>query len=317
MTGRLRRLPFAGALILALCGFGPMPEDEARLRQAIAALQPQRPGVPDLYVLAVAGDGSEQVFRNEALHLLALARTRLGADGRALALANHPPQAGVPTLPLASIDNLKLALAGIGARMNPGEDLLLLYLSTHGTEEHRLYLNAPGHGEQLLAPDTLRQALDQAGIRHRVLVISACYSGGFIPALRGPDSLVLTAARRDRPSFGCGTDSVATYFGRAWLVDGLNHSLDFEAAFLAARRQIAAREREEGLLPSQPQMAHGARIGERLAAWRDSFTPGPALAYAWKEPEPKPVAHAAGQTRKTDQRVRREFRAKPPAGDRR
>src|SRR5690606_41671906 len=60
-------------LLAALCGFGPLPEDQARLRQAIEALQPQRPGVPDLYVLAVAGDGSEQVFRNEVLHLRALA----------------------------------------------------------------------------------------------------------------------------------------------------------------------------------------------------------------------------------------------------
>ncbi|HLU12793.1 MAG TPA: C13 family peptidase [Arenimonas sp.] len=300
-------------LLAALCGFGPLPEDQARLRQAIEALQPQRPGVPDLYVLAVAGDGSEQVFRNEVLHLRALAGRRLDAGGRVLVLANHPPEPGVPALPLARIDNLRAALKGIGARMDAGEDLLLLYISSHGTEEHQLFLHSPEHGEQLLDPKTLRRALDEAGIRHRVLVISACFSGGFIPALRDEHSLVLTAARHDRPSFGCGNDSVATYFGRAWLVDGLNRSVDFEQAFLAARESITARERAEDRLPSQPQMARGARIGERLAAWRASFTPGPPLRYAWREPEADAVAGTAERPRKVSGGPSVKLKVKKPS----
>jgi len=91
----------------------------------------------------------------------------------------------------------------------------------------------------------LRKRLDGAGIRHRVIAISACYAGGLIDDLGDPDTLVLAAARRDRTSFGCGNDSVATYFGRAWLVDGLNDTLDFSAAFDQARLAIATRERAE------------------------------------------------------------------------
>jgi hypothetical protein len=119
-----------------------------------------------------------------------------------------------------------------------------------------------------------------------VVVISACYSGGFARALEDPDTLLLMAARRDRPSFGCGNDSVATYFGRAWLVDGLNATLDFVDAFAQAKRAIEKREVAEGRLPSQPQLREGGRIGATLAAWRAGFTPGPPLPYPHAEPEP-------------------------------
>lgn len=239
----------------------------------------------DLYVLGVAGDGSERVFRNEVLHLGALAADRLGAEGRVLLLANHPPSPEA-TLPRASRPNLRAALAGIGARLDPDEDLLLLYVTTHGTEEHQLLLREPGRADRLVGPRELRAALDASGIRHRVLVISACYSGGFIEDLAGTDTLVLTAARHDRPSFGCGNDSAATYFGRAWLVDGLNASLDFEAAFDAASATIRRRERSEGLRPSYPQAKRGEGIAATLAAWRASVEAGPPVPYPYEEAAP-------------------------------
>lgn len=236
-------------------------------------------------MLGVAGDGDEQVFRNEVLHLENLAARRLDAAGRVLVLANH---ANVPvhrTLPLATEATLRKSLARIGQVMDPDEDLLLVYLTSHGTSDHRFLLNRPGVFERLLEPEQLRAALDDAGIRHRVVVISACYAGGFAAKLKDPDTLLLMAARRDRPSFGCGNDSVATYFGRAWLVDGLNQTVDFEQAFDLARTAIKRRERDEDLLPSLPQMERGSRIEQTLAAWRAGFTPGPPLPYPHEEPE--------------------------------
>jgi hypothetical protein len=270
----------------------PPVEDRSEERSAtlldrdIAALAPQRPGHRDLYVLAVAGDGTEQVFRNEVLHLENLATRRLDAAGRVLVLANHPPDSLQRPLPLAGPGTLERALAGLGETMDPDEDLLLLYLTSHGTEDHQFLLRRPERADRLLTPRELRKALDAAGIRHRVVVISACYSGGFARALEDPDTLLLMAARRDRPSFGCGNDSVATYFGRAWLVDGLNATLDFVEAFAQAKRAIEKREVAEGRLPSQPQLRQGERIGATLAAWRAGFTPGPPMPYPHAEPEP-------------------------------
>ena len=264
---------------------------DAVLDRDLAALAPQRPGHIDLYVLGVAGDGSEEVFRNEVLHLENLASHRLDAAGRVLVLANHDELPVHRPLPLASEATLRRALAGIGETMDPDEDVLLLYLSSHGTEDHEFLLRRPDpeQPDELLTPKQLRAALDDAGIRHRVVVISACYSGGFARALNSPDSLLLMAARRDRPSFGCGNDSVATYFGRAWLVDGLNATVDFGLAFEQAKAAIERRETAEALLPSLPQINRGARIETTLAAWRAGFAPGPALPYPHAEPEPEDV----------------------------
>ena len=64
----------------------------------------------------------------------------------------------------------------------------------------------------------LRSILDAAGIGWRVIVISACYSGSFVDELRSDRTLVITASRADRNSFGCSNEADMTYFGRA-LID--------------------------------------------------------------------------------------------------
>ena len=260
----------------------PPPSPDSLLAAELEGLAPQRPGHPDLFVLGFAGDGSEQVFRNEVQYLRDLAARRLDAGGRVVVLQNHLEAPPARPLPAANLRTLRQALAGIAARMDPEEDLLLAYFTTHGSEDHELLLRREGRDDRLLTPRQLREALDAAGIRHRVVVISACYAGGFAQALRDPDTLLLMAAHRERPSFGCGNDSAATFFGRAWLVDGLNTTTDFDAAFSQATEAIEAREIAEGLTPSRPQINRGARIGRRLAAWREAFTPGPALPYPFE-----------------------------------
>lgn len=293
----------AGAGLLALCVAlatpasaqdappTAIPVRDARLIDtAIAALPAQRPGVVDMYALGVAGDATEDVFLNEARYFVALARQRLRARG-AMALVNHLDSVEGDPAPLATYDNLAHALQGIAARMDPAEDMLLLYLTMHGTPEHELAVVFPPFVEDLLVPEDLDALLDESGIRHRVVVVSACYSGGFIPRLRGPDTLVMTASRADRPSFGCGSASHVTFFGRAWMVEGLNRHGDLFAAFDDARARVGAWELGEALAPSQPQIAAGRRIRKRLALWQAQTLPGEPLAY----PHPlDPVGGAEG-----------------------
>ncbi len=274
----------------------PPPTPDALLAAELERLAPQRPGHPDLFVLGFAGDGSEQVFRNEVQYLRDLAAQRLDAANRVIVLQNHLEVPPSRPLPEANARTLRQALAGIAARMDPEEDVLLAYFTTHGSEDHELLLRRDGQDDRLLTPTQLREALDAAGIRHRVLVISACYAGGFNKALRDPDTLLLMAAHRERPSFGCGNDSAATFFGRAWMVEGLNATTDFDAAFAQATEAIEAREIAEGLTPSRPQINRGARIGARLAAWRGSFTPGPALPYPFEVIEGAEDSEAAALT---------------------
>ncbi|PPV09527.1 C13 family peptidase [Xanthomonas axonopodis pv. vasculorum] len=258
------------------------PVDQAALTQALKALQPQRPGVTDLYVVSFAGDASDDVFRNETLYLKQLFERRFDARGRVVTLVNNPDNLGEhPYAPLATYDNLYDTLAAIGKRMDRKEDALLLFVTTHGTEDHSLYVQVDDKEEDFISPQDLRKALDDAGIDNRIIVLSACYSGGFIPALRSPQTLILTAARADRPSFGCGNTSNATYFGQAWLIDAMNQSNDPLAAFDIAKAAITAREKQEGELPSLPQQSLGKRIGPVLARWRAGVHLGPAVAYPY------------------------------------
>ncbi|MFT4247462.1 MAG: C13 family peptidase [Pseudomonas sp.] len=263
------------------------PEDEAALRKALDALPPQRAGIVDLYAVGFAGDASEDVFRNEALYLKTLFNQRFAADGRVVTLINHPDNLTErPYAPLATYDNLYDTLARIGQLMDPDEDALLLFVTTHGTEDHTLYVQVSADEEDWITPKDLRQALDDAGIRNRVIVLSACYSGGFIPALKSPDTMIITAARADRASFGCGNTADATYFGQAWLVDALNQTDDFEQAYRLAVDEIAAREKAEGEPPSMPQVWRGGRIGKVLEHWRAGLHPGAEVPYRVPEPTP-------------------------------
>ena len=254
--------------------------DEKLVAKEIAALPAQRPGTIDLYAIGVAGDGTENVFRNEAEYFATLMRTRFHARG-VVTLASNPDSVGTKPQPLASYDNLYDAVTGVARKMDKREDILLLYLTMHGTQDHELALYFPPYVEDALTPDDLRFVLRKAGIRNRVIVISACYSGGFIPRLQNKDALIMTAARSDRPSFGCGADSTATFFGRAWLVEGLNRSTDFNWAFRYAQARIGHWEQLGGDEPSHPQISEGKKIAKHLADWRSQTTPGPAVAYPW------------------------------------
>src|SRR5690606_28806012 len=86
------------------------------------------------------------------------------------------------------------------------------------------------------------------------------------PFLEDETTLVMTAARADRTSFGCSDESEMTYFGRAYFEQALPHSDSFVAAFEQARMLIT--QWEERDFPeeerSEPQIALGSRIAAHL-----------------------------------------------------
>lgn len=253
------------------------------MRQALAGLGPRVPGKPNLYLLTFAGDGGEDVFRNEAEYAAQLFTRRFGPGTHSLVLENNP--ATLTTHPLASWSNLETALDGLGKLMQP-DDILLLYVTSHGSEDHELLVDmAPLPLDPIGASD-LASILALHPFKWKVVVVNACYSGGFLPPLRGPGTLVLTAARSDRSSFGCGSDSDITYFGKAWLVDALNHSDNFVDAFTRARNDIATWEKQDKLTPSEPQIDIGSGIQDQLARWRKGITPGPAVPFEPAAPAP-------------------------------
>jgi hypothetical protein len=260
------------------------------LRDALARLTPRVAGKPNLYLLTFAGDGGEDVFRNEAEYAARLFGSRFGPTVHSLVLENNP--ATLTTHPLASWSNLEAALDGLQQVMRADQDILLLYVTSHGGEDHTLLVDMdPLPLDQIGAQD-LADILAARHFKWKVVVVNACYSGGFVPPLRGPGTRVLTAARSDRSSFGCGSDSDITYFGKAWLVDALNHTDNFVEAFKRARSDIATWEKRDELTPSEPQIDIGSGIATQLAAWRKHVVPGPAVPF-------KPVAPSAADTTPT------------------
>src|SRR5262245_60852399 len=117
------------------------------IEAALNRLSPQRPGVTDLYFVGMAGDGEEGVFRREVESVRKLFDARFGANSRSLALINSPGT--VATLPLATPDNLRQVLAHIGQVMNPDEDVLFLFLTSHGGPDVFSIDAGPIHSDQL------------------------------------------------------------------------------------------------------------------------------------------------------------------------
>jgi len=228
----------------------------------LAALQPQRPGIADLYFLGFAPEGTEDVFGKELHTVARLMRERFDARGRTLLLSNDPATLG--ELPVASATNLGIALGQIGRIMDTNEDLLFLYISTHGSEGSELAVELPPLDLYQIRPAALARMLHDSGIKWKVLVISACYSGGFIEPLKDDNTLIITATDADHQSFGCGNGRNLTWFGKAYFDDALRRTRSFTEAFELARKEVAERERKRGFTPSKPQMFVGPAMRGKL-----------------------------------------------------
>jgi hypothetical protein len=145
-------------------------------------------------------------------------------------------------------------------RMDPGEDVLFLMLTSHGSDDPSLSVSNGTLPVSDLDGPELRDALEASGIRWRVIVISACYSGAFIDLLADDHTILVTSAAADRTSFGCGDDNVVTEFGAAFMRDALPDADSLAAAFETATKAIAAREGAAKLEPSSPQARFGRAI---------------------------------------------------------
>lgn len=233
---------------------------QAAWDKAVAALAPERPGVTDVYGLVFAPYAEEDVFLRESTMVARLLAERFDAAGRVLQLANHADTA--ETLPWATPLNLRRAVDALARRMDPQHDLLVVYLTSHGASDFQLAAAHPPLAVESISPGELREALDGAGIRHRVIAVSACYSGGWLGPLGGDHALVMTAADAEHTSYGCGRLSELTFFGRAVFDEQLRKTHSFEQAFAAAVPLIRQREDAAGKPDgfSNPQISVGEQI---------------------------------------------------------
>jgi hypothetical protein len=233
------------------------------LEHALAAIKPGNARAINLYFVGAAGYSDQDVFMKEVEYVNNLFKKRFGTAERAVMLINNPKTAAV--LPIASTTSLRRTFNRIGEVMNPDKDILFLYLTSHGSKDHKFTLDFGSMRFNELDPDVLRQLLDESGIKRRVVVISACYSGGFIDALQDDNTLVISASAPDKTSFGCSNEADFTYFGRAYFAEALRKTDSFIDAFELAKPLIAAREKKEDFEGSDPRISAGPQIKSALA----------------------------------------------------
>ncbi len=227
-------------------------------------LLPSDPDHINLYFVGVGGYSRQDVFRKELDVIHARMDESFGSRGRSLLLLNHNDT--LDQWPLATITGIRKSLEATAGRMDAEKDILFVYLTSHGSKQHEFNLVQEGLTLPDLTAAKLGDIIKSLPVRWKVVVVSACYSGGFIPHLEAPDTLVITAARKDRRSFGCGDDSDMTYFGRAYFVDALPEATSFEQAFDISRQLIREREKalDQNVRHSHPQLVMGEEIREYL-----------------------------------------------------
>ncbi len=239
------------------------------LTESMSHIEPSRKGLTDLYFLSFGSDSHQEVFMNEALYTTALFESSFGSQNRALFLINHPSI--VHEVPIASVINLRVALQYFADQMDVEEDILFLYLTSHGSKDHTLSVSLGGVPLVDLPADELATILEDSGIKWKVVAISACYSGGFIDHLKDEYSMIITSSRSDRTSFGCGDDSEMTYFGRAFFQYAMSPATPLTDSFSKAKKIVSDWEDEGEMTHSEPQIHTSPLIEEKLEEWRLSL----------------------------------------------
>lgn len=229
--------------------------DRRALFRNTDALLPQRAGLVDAYVVSVALD-SDPVFGREARETAKVLSRRYDAAGRTLLLARNGDA------PAGSLESLTLALARVAEVMDKKQDVLVLYATSHGAQVGIAYHDGD-EGYGILSPKRLAAILDELGIRNRLLILSACYSGVFVPVLSNDTTVLLTAASSDRTSFGCRAENDWTFFGDALVNHALRKPQSLGDALTEARDLISEWEMSNRLPSSNPQVT----VGEGVEAW--------------------------------------------------
>lgn len=235
-------------------------DQHVRMAAAIAALKPERKKVTDAWVLSVGLDG-DPVFGREAEEAARVLSRRYGAVGHTVVLST-----GSKTAPNGSPGNIATALSAIAERMNRDEDVLIIYATAHGAPGVGMVFKDGDNGYGYLAADRLGDMLNTLGIKQRLILISACYSGQFVNDMATPESVIVTASDDDRASFGCEPGNDWTFFGDAMINNALRKPVAFEPATIEAFGLIAGWENGNNLIPSQPRLFVGPNAKTWLSA---------------------------------------------------
>ncbi len=215
---------------------------------------------PGVY-LGLALDGQSPAFDGD----IRRARDRLFlqiASGPVLLLSNLKAEPDVE--PHADMRTMPTVAKAAGRWLNKHAlqyktpALAVVIIGAHGGDDMLVLRLAEEPLRSVVRGDYLQAFLNDLGDGPAVIIISACHSGSFIPALRAPNRIIITAAAADRVSFGCGKNSTSTVFMQALLDKELNRSLSMNELFMQARNRVIGLEMRLKMEHSLPQIDVGA-----------------------------------------------------------
>ena len=240
----MKSLPALLAVLGVWAGFAAVAHAQAA---------PNDAGFANWAVVVVAGDNRSahddtptETFDNARRDVVA-ALTRRGFNAANIAqFSVNPDRYPADHAGKAGLGVVFTTLEALADKATAG---CLVYITSHGSPEG-VVMN-----DRLVPPKVLASMTGRAcGVRPTAVILSACFSGVFVPALKAPERLVLTAARRDRSSFGCGEADRYPFFD-ACVIQALPTAQDFVELGDRARRCVADREDKEGMRPrSEPQL---------------------------------------------------------------
>ncbi len=210
---------------------------------------------PKLTIAAFGLYGDQNVFESEAKRAAGIVADRFPGSS-VIVHANTKSRED------ANFQVITATLQSASKTMDPQNDVLFLILTSHGSRAG-LAVKAGTH-QETLSPLNVVTVLNDTLVRYRIVIISACYSGVFIRPLADPNTLIITAADSDHPSFGCRNGNDWTYFGDAFFNTALRRTANLSDAFALASSLVRKRELKEKLTPSNPQMAGGENIEHLL-----------------------------------------------------
>jgi len=236
----------------------------------------------DWSAVVVAGDwhahdgGPSEAFDN-ARRDVAAALVRAGFNPANIRQFSVRPERYRDTHPgKTELQGIFNAMSELAAKAPGG---CMFYISSHGAPQGAVV------DQGLLPPGVLGEMLDQAcGKRPTIVVVSACFSGVYVPQLAEPNRMILTAARPDRTSFGCGQDNKYPYFDDCFL-SSIPQAHDFGDLAGSTRECVRVRELAEHMSPpSEPQVWVGGELRPVLPLL--AFPPPQAAALARRPPPP-------------------------------
>lgn len=208
-----------------------------------------------MHFLGIAG-WDEYVFDAELTKAQNIVASAYQIKSKPVTLSNYASEKITPL-------TVKKAFGLVTADTSLENDVFFLFLTSHGSKEQG-FVFKKASPYMHMNPQGLKSFILAAKMKNVVLVISACFSGQF-KGLATDNILVIMAARSDRTSFGCRPQNEWTYFGRAFFQEGLSKSRNLYTAFNIAKSSISRQEKEEKLLPSEPQIAGGKNLIPLLA----------------------------------------------------